>query len=111
METRVRKRNESKEEKRMNFNIDALMSNGLVLIPLVTAIVQMIKMVMPERMFKWSPFIAIAVSILLSILFMSGNDDYNITQGVAQGLIIGLGSSGLYSGLKTTMQNGEKTID
>jgi uncharacterized membrane protein (DUF441 family) len=93
------------------FDIDSLMNNGLVLIPLVTGLVQGIKMVMPERAFKWCPFISIGVSILLSLLFTNSDNGYNIQQAISQGLIVGLGSSGLYSGLKTTIANGEKTID
>jgi uncharacterized membrane protein (DUF441 family) len=95
----------------MNFDIDAMMNSGLVLIPLVTALIQGIKMVMPEKAFKWCPFIAIIVSILLSLLLTTGANGFDLRHAVAQGLIIGLGSSGLYSGLKTTIQNGEKTID
>lgn len=93
------------------FDIDSLMNNGLVLIPLVTGLVQGIKMLMPERAFKWCPFISIAVSILLSLLFTNSDNGYNMQQAISQGLIVGLGASGLYSGLKTTVQNGEKTID
>lgn len=93
------------------FDIDALMSNGLVLVPLITGLVQLVKMVMPEKYFKYSGFIAVGFAILLSLLFNNHNNGYNWQQAIAQGLIIGLGSAGLYSIGKTSIQNGEKTID
>jgi hypothetical protein len=93
------------------FNVDALMSNGLVLVPLITGLVQLVKMAMPEKYFKYSGFLAVIFAILLSLLFNNHSDGYNWQQAIAQGLIVGLASSGLYSIGKTSIQNGEKTID
>lgn len=95
----------------MNFDVDALMTNGLVLIPLITGLIQLVKMVIPERMFKYCGFMSVGFAILLSLLFNNHENGYNFQQAIAQGLVIGLGSSGLYSIGKTSIQNGEKTID
>jgi hypothetical protein len=93
------------------FDLDALMSNGLVLIPLVTGLTQLIKSTMlSEKNFKYSPYIAIGLAILLSFLF-NNQHDITIQQQLAQGLVVGLGSVGLYSAGKNSIKDGEKTID
>lgn len=92
-------------------NLDLIMTSGIALAAICTAIVQGIKMVLPERMFKWCPLIAIAVGIILSYLTSASTDGLNFKTYLMSGLYTGLISSGLYSGIKTTMRNNEEVID
>lgn len=72
----------------------------VALIPIVTAVVQVVKPFLGDQNSKWLP----VISIVLSILFMSVvAADSGLTNILVQGLIQGLAASGLYSGGKTIL--------
>lgn len=78
-----------------NFSLQAA-----VIIPIVTAIVQAFKLWIND---KYSPFVAMAVGIGITFLF--ANDVSGDLSGIILlGLLFGLASSGLYSGLVSTNQ-------
>lgn len=97
----------------MNFDIDSLMTNALVLVPIITAIVQAIKLsFLKEENFKWCPLIAIAIGILFAYLTSNDIDGYDHRHILGVGVFSALASSGIYSGLKATMYgNHEQHID
>jgi F0F1-type ATP synthase assembly protein I len=84
----------------MNFNLDIISANAIVVVPIIIAIVQAIKM-MPWVRDHYSPLISIVVGMLIGFLTDHGNDDLSST--VLSGVVYGLIASGLYSGVKTTM--------
>jgi len=72
----------------------------VALIPIVTAVIQVIKPFIGDTNNKWMP----VVSIVLSILFMFVvAPDSGLQNILVQGLIQGLAASGLYSGGKTIL--------
>ena len=84
----------------MNFDINVVSANAIVVVPIVIALVQAIKM-MPWVKNYYSPLISIVVGIVISFLADSANT--NFTHTLLSGVIYGLIASGLYSGIKTTM--------
>jgi uncharacterized membrane protein (DUF441 family) len=88
----------------MNFDIDALMNNALIIVPVVTMIVQAIKLsFLKEKNFKWCPIIAIGVGILIAWLGANNVDGVDLRHILGVGVFSGLASSGIYSGLKASM--------
>jgi hypothetical protein len=88
-------------------DIDVLMNNALVLVPIVLALTQVYKMLTGEKAHKWTPLVSIVVGILISWLFGTGNGEYKYFLQV--GIFAGLSASGLFSGLKhTSLYDGEK---
>ena len=80
---------------------NALLS-GTAIIPIIVALVQMFKMTTWVQD-RFAPFLAVALGILLSFLF--GADlGHNWSHIIFTGIIYGLSSSGLYSGIKTTSE-------
>jgi uncharacterized membrane protein YeaQ/YmgE (transglycosylase-associated protein family) len=84
----------------MNFNLDVISANSIIIVPIVIALVQAIKM-MPWVKDHYSPLISIVVGIIIGFLADSSNNDLGST--ILHGVVYGLISSGLYSGVKTTM--------
>jgi uncharacterized membrane protein (DUF441 family) len=84
----------------MNFDLDVIMSNALVIVPIVIAITQAVKLTGFIRD-HFSPLVSIGVGILIAWIGHLDNPD--LTQILLGGTIYGLISSGLYSGVKTTM--------
>ena len=84
----------------MNFDLDLIMSNALVIVPIVIAITQAIKLTGFVRD-HFAPLVSIAVGILIAWIGHHENPD--LTQILLGGSIYGLIASGLYSGVKTTM--------
>jgi F0F1-type ATP synthase assembly protein I len=84
----------------MNFDINVISANAIVIVPIIIAIVQAIKM-MPWVKDHYSPLISIVVGMLIGFLADHGNDDLGST--MLSGVVYGLIASGLYSGVKTTM--------
>lgn len=74
----------------------------IVLSGLTIGLVQAIKQIGLNQ--KFAPLVAIAIGIALSVLAAPINSE-TITLSVFQGLIIGLTSVGLYSGVKNTIKN------
>jgi chromate transport protein ChrA len=84
----------------MNFDLNVISANSIIIVPIVIALVQAIKM-MPWVKDYHSPLISIVVGMLIGFLADHGNDDLSST--VLSGVVYGLIASGLYSGVKTTM--------
>jgi hypothetical protein len=85
----------------MNFDLSVITTNAIVIVPIVIALVQAIKLTgfIPDH---FSPLLAIGVGIVIGFLGDHNNDDLTFT--ILSGAIYGLIASGLYSGLKTTIQ-------
>lgn len=72
-------------------------------IPIIVAICQALKMA--EWRFvqaKYMPFISIIVGILISMLLFDNGFYEHLGSNILQGILLGLASSGLYSGVKVT---------
>lgn len=84
----------------MNFDLSQITTNAIVVVPIVLALVQAIKLTgfIPDH---FAPLLAIAVGIIVAFLGDHNNPD--LTSIILSGAIYGLISSGLYSGVKTTM--------
>jgi len=76
-----------------NFTMEAA-----TIIPIITAIVQACKFWVND---KFAPFLAMGVGIGITFL-MVHDATTNISGTILVGLLFGLASSGLYSGLRTT---------
>jgi hypothetical protein len=83
----------------MNFDLDVITTNALVVVPIIVAITQSIKLTGWVQD-HFAPLVAIGVGILISWIADNNNPDFsNVVFG---GVIYGLISSGLYSQVKTT---------
>lgn len=67
------------------------------LVPVVLALTSLIKIYVDSR---WSPLISLVLGIASAFIFPSTT----IALTILQGLLIGLSASGLYSGVKATVQ-------
>lgn len=87
----------------MNFdlNLSAITTNALVIVPIIIAIVQAIKLTGWVQD-HFSPLLAIGVGIIIAWL----GDTHGTSLGstLLTGAVYGLMSSGLYSGISTTMK-------
>lgn len=83
----------------MNFDFfEGTLTSAVAIVPIIVALVQVAKMVgLPN---KFAPLVAIGVGIFISFLF--GHESGDMSQTILSGVIYGLSSSGLYSGIKTT---------
>lgn len=80
-----------------NFTLEAA-----AIIPIITAVVQAFKMTQWVKD-KYAPFLAMLVGI--GITFLLAHDaSNNISSLILSGILFGLASSGLYSGLQTTVK-------
>ena len=84
----------------MNFDLDVITTNAIVIVPIVIAIVQAIKLTGWVKD-HYSPLLAIGIGILIG--WLGDHDNPDLTATVLSGAIYGLMASGLYSGVKTTM--------
>lgn len=86
----------------MNFdlNLSALTTNALVVVPIIIAIVQAIKLTGWVQD-HFSPLLAIGVGILIA--WLGNSHATTLGSTILTGAVYGLMSSGLYSGVKTTM--------
>ena len=86
----------------MNDVLSNALLSGTAIIPIIVALVQMFKMTTWVQD-RFAPFLAVALGILLSFLF--GEDlGHDWSHIIFTGIIYGLSSSGLYSGIKTTSE-------
>ena len=85
----------------MNFDLGAITTNAIVVVPIVLALTQAIKLTgfVPDH---FAPLVAIGVGIIIA--WMGGPRDVPFSAILLSGAIYGLISSGLYSGVKATMQ-------
>lgn len=84
----------------MNFDIGAITTNAIVIVPIVLALTQAIKLTgfIPDH---FAPLVAIGIGIIVA--WLGGSHDVPFSSFLLSGAIYGLISSGLYSGIKTTM--------
>lgn len=75
-----------------------LTTSAAAVIPVIVAVTQAIKLVGVPN--KFAPIISIALGILVGFIFRHDSQDLSGT--ILQGVVYGLGASGLYSGVKTT---------
>jgi uncharacterized membrane protein (DUF441 family) len=94
----------------MNFDLGAITTNAIVVVPIVLALTQAIKLTgfIPDH---FAPLVAIGVGIIVAWLGNGNGVPFSAT--LLSGSIFGLISSGLYSGVKTTMQarNRQKVVE
>ena len=86
----------------MNDVLSNAVLSGTAIIPIIVALVQMFKMTtwIQDR---FAPFLAVGLGIVLAFLF--GEDfGHDWSHIIFTGIIYGLSSSGLYSGIKTTSE-------
>ncbi len=73
--------------------------NETVVIPIILAIVQLVKgLGLPK---KFSALVAVVVGALIGVFFM---EPQSIQIGIFKGVVYGLTASGLYSGTKNTFE-------
>ncbi len=77
---------------------------GIALIPLVIGLAEVIKRF--GLNVKFIPVINLIFGLMAGIIFLNPTD---IRAGIVQGLFIGLSASGLYSGVKNTVEGIKQT--
>jgi hypothetical protein len=85
----------------MNFDLSVITTNAIVIVPIVIALVQAVKLTgfIPDH---FSPLLAIGIGIIIG--FLGDHDNSDLTLTILSGAVYGLMASGLYSGIKVTMQ-------
>lgn len=83
----------------MNFDLDVITTNAIVIVPVIVAIVQAIKLTGWIKD-HFAPLLSIAVGVLIGWLGDHANPDFSSM--ILGGVVYGLMASGLYSGVKTT---------
>jgi hypothetical protein len=91
-------------QKRMNTSPDFLTSltGAVAVVPIIIALVQVIKMSFPKLDNRYAPILSIAIGIVVA--FLLKHDTANLTNVILEGVLYGLSASGLYSGV-TTMKS------
>jgi hypothetical protein len=80
-------------------------TNAAILIPVITGVVQALKMIGMRE--KFAPLAAIGIGAGLAVLLRQ--DAQTFTNAIFTGIIFGLSSSGLYSGLVHSLKVGNGT--
>jgi small basic protein len=85
----------------MNIDLDIISASSLVVVPIIIAVVQAIKLTgwVPD---KFAPIVSIAIGIIIG--FIANHNLADISANLLSGVMYGLMASGLYSGVKTTME-------
>lgn len=85
----------------MNFDLAELTTNAIVVVPIIVALTQAIKLTgyVPDH---FAPLVSIAIGVLIG--WLSNHNHPDLTATILSGAVYGLMASGLYSGVKTTMQ-------
>ncbi len=85
----------------MNIDLPQVTTGVAVVVPVIVAIVQAIKMTgrVPD---KYSPIVSIVIGIILAFLAHGGVTTL-MGPTILSGVLYGLAASGLYSGVKVTM--------
>jgi hypothetical protein len=86
----------------MNDLLTNAVLSGTAIIPIIIALVQMFKMTNWVKD-RFAPFLAVALGILLAFLFAE-DFSHDWSAIIFTGIVYGLSSSGLYSGIKTTSE-------
>jgi hypothetical protein len=85
----------------MNLDLPQISASAVVVVPIIVAIVQAIKLTNWKGMDRFAPLISIGVGIIIG--FLADHNNADLTATILSGAMYGLMASGLYSGLKTTM--------
>ena len=85
----------------MNIDLDIISASSLVVVPIIIAVVQAIKLTgwVPD---KFAPIVSIGIGIIIG--FIANHNLADISANLLSGVMYGLMASGLYSGVKTTME-------
>lgn len=84
----------------MNFDLSVITSNAIVIVPIVIALVQAVKLTGWVKD-HYSPLLAIGIGIIIG--FLGDHENPDMTATILSGAVYGLMASGLYSGIRTTM--------
>jgi len=84
-----------------NLDLTTINASALVVVPIIIALVQAIKLTGWVNE-KYASLVSLAVGIIIS--FISNHDSGDMSLTVLSGILYGLTASGLYSGVKSTMQ-------
>jgi len=84
-----------------NLDLTTVNASALVVVPIIIALVQAIKLTGFIND-KYSPLISLGIGIIIS--FLANHDTGDMSLTILSGVMYGLMASGLYSGVKTTMQ-------
>jgi hypothetical protein len=79
-------------------------TSAAILIPVITGVVQALKLIGMKE--KFAPLAAIGIGAVLAVLLRSEMQTF--TNAIFTGIIFGLSSSGLYSGLVHSLKAGEQ---
>jgi hypothetical protein len=86
---------------------EGTLTSAVAIVPIIVALVQVGKMVgLPSR---FAPLVAIGTGIFISFLF--GHESGDMSQTILSGVVFGLSASGLYSGIRTTANATNSTIN
>lgn len=85
----------------MNFDLDIISASSLVLVPVIIAVVQAIKLT-GWISDKFAPIVSIGIGIIIG--FIANHNTADLSSTILSGVVFGLMASGLYSGVKTTME-------
>jgi hypothetical protein len=85
----------------MNIDLDIISASSLVVVPIIIAVVQAIKLT-GWVSDKFAPIVSIGIGIIIG--FIANHNLADISANLLSGVMYGLMASGLYSGVKTTME-------
>jgi hypothetical protein len=85
----------------MNIDYDIINASSLVVVPIIIAAVQAIKLTGFVQD-KFAPILSIGIGVVIG--FIANHDSGDLSNTILGGVVFGLMASGLYSGVKTTMQ-------
>lgn len=85
----------------MNFDLDLISSNAIIVVPIIVALIQAIKLTgkVPDY---YAPLLSIGIGIAIGWLGNYGAPDFHFGSTALSGVCYGLMASGLYSTVKTT---------
>lgn len=75
------------------------LTGAVAVVPIIIALVQVIKMTMPKLDNRFAPILSIGVGVIVA--FLLKHDTENLTNVILEGVLYGLSASGLYSGIST----------
>ena len=87
----------------MHINIDDILTNGIIALPIIIGLVQIYKNLFPS-LSKFSPLVSIAVAMLITWV----TKDYSVKDWLLSSFVLGLTSCGMYSSVKTLATDSRK---
>ena len=88
----------------MHINIDDIITNGIIALPIIIGLVQIYKNLVPNRFWKFSPLVSILVAMVITWI----TKDYNVKDWLLSSFVLGLSSCGMYSSVKTLATDSRK---